>query len=90
MDHVHAIATQIPGVEKTMLTCFVSNDRGAQFYKKLGFEVDESSPRDRKLRGGKVIKADYMILARAASVAGVIDDSGQEQGPEDKEADDKI
>jgi RimJ/RimL family protein N-acetyltransferase len=86
MDHIHAVATRIPGVGKTMLTCFVSNERGTQFYKKLGFEVDESSPRDRKLRGGKVVKADYMILARAASIRGVLDDNGQEQGQEDKEA----
>lgn len=51
------------GGGKVMLTCFKSNERGRRFYEGLGFVVDESSPRDRKLRGGKVVTSDYVILS---------------------------
>lgn len=64
MDHVRTVAESIAGVEKVMLTCFVSNDKARRFYEKLGFEKDEFSPRDRKLRGGKIVTSDYVILSR--------------------------
>lgn len=46
-----------------MLTCFVSNERARRFYEKLGFGVDECSPRERKLRG-KLIVPDYVIMSK--------------------------
>ncbi|VUC29663.1 unnamed protein product [Clonostachys rosea] len=63
MEYVRVIAENIPSVEKVMLTCFVSNERARRFYGKMGFDLDESSPRDRKLRGGKVVTSDYVILS---------------------------
>lgn len=63
MDHVFSTAANTPSVEKTMLTCFVPNEGGRRFYERMGFEVDESSPGDRKLRSGKVVKSDYVILS---------------------------
>lgn len=63
MDHVLSTATNVPRVEKTMLTCFVHNRGARRFYERVGFEVDEASPRDRKLRSGKVVTSDYLILS---------------------------
>lgn len=63
MNHVLAAADHIPTLEKTMLTCFVSNAHARRFYEKLGFDVDESSPRPRRLRD-KVIEPEYVILCR--------------------------
>ncbi|KAF4591980.1 acyl-CoA N-acyltransferase [Ophiocordyceps camponoti-floridani] len=57
---------RIPHVRKVMLTCFASNARGLAFYTRLGFTVDASSPAVRTLRGGRVVKADYVILSRGA------------------------
>jgi RimJ/RimL family protein N-acetyltransferase len=65
MSYVTTTAAHIPSVGKVMLTCFTSNARGRRFYEKLGFAVDENaSPRERRLRGGKVIKPDYVIMSR--------------------------
>lgn len=64
MKHLMDVAESIPKVEKTMLTCFVSNASALQFYEKLGFTKDEYSPRERKLRGGKTVIPDYVILSR--------------------------
>lgn len=60
-------AENIPSIEKVMLTCFASNVRGLKFYERLGFETDDFSPRERKLRGGKTVKPDYVILSRKTS-----------------------
>lgn len=67
-------ATNIQVMEKVMLTVFVSNHRALAFYRRRGFEVDESSPRPRKLRGGVVKNPDYAIMSidiakRRAAVA---------------------
>ncbi|KJZ71548.1 hypothetical protein HIM_09086 [Hirsutella minnesotensis 3608] len=56
-------------VRKTMLTCFVRNERGRRFYERLGYAVDEASPRERKLRGGRVVVPDYVILSRPTARA---------------------
>jgi ribosomal protein S18 acetylase RimI-like enzyme len=50
-----------------MLTCFLSNERGLDFYKRLGFERDDISPGPRKLRFGKTFTPDYVILSKAVS-----------------------
>ncbi|KAJ4311357.1 hypothetical protein N0V84_010485 [Fusarium piperis] len=64
MGYLMDVADNIPSVDKVMLTCFVSNASGLEFYQKLGFDRDEFSPRERKLRGGKVVMPDYVILSR--------------------------
>ena len=53
------------GVEKAMLTVFKKNEAAVGFYEMLGYEVDEFSPRARKLRGGVVKEVDYMILSKS-------------------------
>lgn len=58
------VAENVPTVEKVMLTCFVSNTSGLKFYEKLGFDKDDYSPRERKLRGGKTVVPDFVILSR--------------------------
>ena len=58
-------ATNLPPVTKVMLTCFLFNQRGLDFYKRLGFEVDGISPSPRKLRFGKVFTPDYVIMSKA-------------------------
>lgn len=47
-----------------MLTCFLANQRGLAFYRKLGFETDDISPVPRKLRYGKIFTPDYVILSK--------------------------
>ncbi|KAM5355448.1 hypothetical protein ACJ41O_002094 [Fusarium nematophilum] len=64
MGYLMDVAENIPTVEKVMLTCFVSNASGLKFYDKLGFRKDDFSPRERKLRGGKVVIPDFVILSR--------------------------
>ena len=64
MDMITNTAEKIDSVQKTMLTCFVSNKGALGFYNRLGFETDEYSPGERKLRGGKVMVPDYVILSR--------------------------
>lgn len=71
MAQLITIAENIPLTRKVMLTCFTSNINGLKFYEKLGFTKDEFSPRDRTLRGGKVVKPDYVILSRGTSHGGV-------------------
>lgn len=56
------MARRIDGVNRLMLTCFVSNEHGMEFYRRIGFALDESSPGPRELRD-KVIMPDYVILS---------------------------
>ncbi|KAK5013403.1 N alpha-acetyl-transferase, partial [Cryomyces antarcticus] len=52
--HLLSLAQRIAasvGVAKTMLTVFVSNAGAVRFYERCGFEVDEFSPRGKRLRG---------------------------------------
>ncbi|KAK4098672.1 hypothetical protein N658DRAFT_499123 [Parathielavia hyrcaniae] len=58
------VASNLPPITKVMLTCFVSNQRGLEFYRKLGFEIDEISPGPRKLRFGKTFTPDYVIMSK--------------------------
>ncbi|KAK0610543.1 acyl-CoA N-acyltransferase [Bombardia bombarda] len=58
------VAKNLPPITKVMLTCFVANQRGLSFYRKLGFEQDEISPVPRKLRFGKVFTPDYIIMSK--------------------------
>lgn len=64
MEHILAVGQNIECVEKVMLTCFVCNTGARRFYEKMKFDVDEFSPGERKLRGGKTVKPDYVILSR--------------------------
>ncbi|KAH8594696.1 acyl-CoA N-acyltransferase [Bisporella sp. PMI_857] len=64
MKHLDVVGTKIPGTSKIMLTCFLSNDKGIQFYGKLGFEKDEYSPKPRILRNGTKVEVDYIILSK--------------------------
>lgn len=51
------------GVEKIMLTCFLTNVKALAFYRKRGYDTDECSPEDRLTRK-KVIKTDYIIMSK--------------------------
>lgn len=62
-------------VEKAMLTVFKSNEKAVRFYERLGYVVDEFSPRPKKLRGGVVRELDYLILSK--SLVGVEDHEGE-------------
>ena len=53
------------GVEKSMLTVFVENERASRFYEKCGYTVDEYSPEPRRLRNGTVKMPSYTILSKS-------------------------
>jgi hypothetical protein len=67
MKHLELIGTNIPDTAKTMLTCFLSNERGVRFYGKLGYETDEYSPLPRMLRNGTKVESEYIILSKSIS-----------------------
>ncbi len=71
MSFLAAVALRLPPIEKIMLTCFLSNERGLAFYKKLGFEVDAISPPPRKLRFDKMSTPDYVIMSKLVTKGGV-------------------
>ncbi|KAI5305666.1 hypothetical protein KEM56_003690 [Ascosphaera pollenicola] len=51
-------------LNKVMLTTFKKNEGAIRFYRRHGFEEDESSPKSRRLRNGKVKEWDYMIMSK--------------------------
>jgi ribosomal protein S18 acetylase RimI-like enzyme len=63
MTLLRSIGVKI-GLEKSMLTCFRSNHRALRFYKSIGYEVDENSPRSIRLRTGEV-EPDYYIMSES-------------------------
>ncbi|KAL6919666.1 hypothetical protein FSHL1_003645 [Fusarium sambucinum] len=80
MSYYMDVAENIPSIEKAMLTCFVSNKSALKFYEKLGFIKDDYSPRERKLRGGKVVVPDYVILSRPTAAKKVNDSRVHQPG----------
>ena len=64
MGLLDAIGSKIHDVEKVMLTCYLSNQRALEFYRKLGFDTDEFSPSPRVLRNGTRVESDYVILSK--------------------------
>lgn len=63
MERMEGIG-RLVGVEKAMLTVFKSNEAARRFYDTLGYQVDEYSPRPRRLRNGTVKEVDYIILSK--------------------------
>lgn len=53
------------GVQMSVLTVFTANAHAEAFYRHLGYTEDDSSPRERKLRGGKVKRPEYLILSKS-------------------------
>jgi ribosomal protein S18 acetylase RimI-like enzyme len=53
------------GVEKAMLTVFVTNGGAAAFYARLGYGLDAYSPPARRLRNGVAKEPDIHILSKA-------------------------
>jgi ribosomal protein S18 acetylase RimI-like enzyme len=70
MGFHETIATNLPPITKVMLTCFLSNQRALDFYRKMGFEKDSISPGTRKLRSGKTFTPDYVIMSKAVRPQG--------------------
>lgn len=44
------------------LTVFLANTKALEWYRRLGYELTEGSPRDRRLRSGRVVKPEYYIM----------------------------
>lgn len=65
MGFLDTIAKNIEVMEKVMLTVFTCNTRAVKFYQHCGFEVDDISPRRRKLRNGVVKEPDYVIMSKS-------------------------
>lgn len=81
MGFLFTVADNIPSVDKVMLTCFLSNKRGLNFYRRLGFQMDEVSPAPRKLRFGKTFNPDYAILSKTISRQLLPPAVGENQSP---------
>lgn len=62
MEIVEGIAEKV-GVEKLMLTCFLSNESAHGFYERRGYSTDVCSPEDRTT-SAKTLKADYIIMSK--------------------------
>lgn len=54
----------VTGMDKAMLTVFKRNTHARRWYDSRGYGIDETSPRPRKLRGGRSIEPDYEILSK--------------------------
>jgi len=63
MTLVEDVANKV-GLEKIMLTVFMANEGARRFYAGLRYTVDDYSPKPRRLRGGVVKEADYVILSK--------------------------
>lgn len=79
MGFLDTVAKNIEVVEKVMLTVFTCNTRAVKFYRHRGFEVDDISPRRRKLRNGVVKEPDYVIMSKRVERTqnGGLDDGSQ-------------
>lgn len=64
MSLLETAATKIEGIDKVMLTVFTCNQQALSFYRRCGFEADETSPQPRKLRNGLVKHPDYAIMSK--------------------------
>ncbi|ODV81735.1 uncharacterized protein CANTADRAFT_45487 [Suhomyces tanzawaensis NRRL Y-17324] len=56
-EHPH-----LQDIEGTGLTVFSDNVRAFEWYIRMGYQYTLDSPRDRKLRSGKIVKPDYYLL----------------------------
>lgn len=63
MRCVEYIAHEV-GVEKIMLTVFISNNQAVKWYLNLGYNKDEFSPSPKRLRNGTVKEPAYVILSK--------------------------
>ena len=79
MSFHSTVAANLPPITKVMLTCFLSNKRGLDFYKKLGFEKDDISPVPRTLRG-KTFNPDYVIMSKPVASAPTVEKSPPVEG----------
>lgn len=70
------------GVEKVMLTYFLSNEKARGFYERLGYGVDECSPEDRTTRT-KVVKVDYVIASKRIERAQAVSPEEEDAVPTD-------
>ncbi len=64
MKLLETTGANIPSACKVMMTCFTRNQRGVDFYSKLGYEVDEFSPPPKVLRNGTKVEAEYVIMSK--------------------------
>jgi ribosomal protein S18 acetylase RimI-like enzyme len=65
MDILHKIGSRIPGLEKTMLTVFAANEGARRFYRRMGYEKDETCPTQMALKSGRTKEWSYLILSRS-------------------------
>jgi RimJ/RimL family protein N-acetyltransferase len=65
MSFLETIAANMRPVTKVMLTCFVANKAGIEFYRRLGFRVDPASASPKELRSGRITYRDYVIMSKS-------------------------
>ncbi|EGV60734.1 hypothetical protein CANTEDRAFT_111433 [Yamadazyma tenuis ATCC 10573] len=50
--------------KRTSLTVFSANEKALKWYSKLGYHRSPDSPKDRRLRSGKLVKPTYYLMTR--------------------------
>ena len=77
------------GVQGSMLTVFTKNETAKKMYERMGYEVHDSSPSPRRLRGGRTKEPDYQILWKTLEGAwtdGDSEESSQEASTKDEDS----
>lgn len=52
------------GCQKAMLTVWRSNKGARRFYERLGWGEDKFSPSPRRMRGGRMMECEYVIMSK--------------------------
>lgn len=77
------------GVQGSMLTVFTKNETAKKMYERMGYEVHDSSPSPRRLRGGRTKEPDYQILWKTLEGAwsdGYSEESSEEASTKDEDS----
>ena len=69
------------GVQGTMLTVFTKNKTGKKMYERMSYEVHDSNPSPRRLKGGRTKEPNYQILWK--TLEGAWSDGDSEESNEE-------
>lgn len=67
MDLFEKVAQKILPIDRTMLSCFIRNERAVKFYRKRRYQNNDMTPSPKILRTGAKIEPDYIIMSKVIS-----------------------